>query len=82
MKNMRREFWLTGAVLLSMSLPVFAVQPHHEKTCDNHGPRERRCMQVPEGGSALVYLLGAGVTCAAAMLIRSRRNQAGILASR
>lgn len=82
MKSMRREFWLTGVVLLCLSLPVFAVQPRPEKACDARGLRERKCMQVPEGGSALVYLLGAGVTCIAAMLIRSRRNQAGILASR
>jgi hypothetical protein len=29
-------------------------------------------VQVPEGGSALIYLLGAGLTCMGAMFLRSR----------
>ena len=35
-------------------------------------PRHR---QVPEGGSGLVYLLAAGITCAGAMLTRSRETK-------
>ena len=33
---------------------------------------KKDCVQVPEGGYAAVYLLGAGLTCCGAMLVRSR----------
>jgi hypothetical protein len=30
------------------------------------------CVRAPEGGSAVIYLLGAGLTCFGAMFLRSR----------
>jgi hypothetical protein len=40
--------------------------------CDPRGPN--RCAAVPEGGSALTYLLLASLTCFGAMVLRSRRQ--------
>jgi hypothetical protein len=40
--------------------------------CDPHGPH--KCAAVPEGGSALMYLLLASLTCFGAMVLRSRRQ--------
>jgi hypothetical protein len=34
------------------------------------------CTAVPEGGTALMYLLLAGLCCAGAMVLRSQRNPA------
>jgi hypothetical protein len=45
---------------------------HHE--CDQH--RGNECAAVPEGGSALMYLLLASLTCFGAMVLRSRRQSA------
>lgn len=30
------------------------------------------CVHVPEGGSAVIYLLGAGLACFGAMFLRSK----------
>jgi hypothetical protein len=71
MKNMRRNCWL--ALLAVACLAPAAVAKPHDRGC---GEKHRRdCQQVPEGGSAIVYLLGAGITCAGAMLIRSRETR-------
>ncbi|SRR5258708_6609791 len=35
--------------------------------------RQKKCVAVPEGGSALGYLVLAGLTCACAIGLRSRR---------
>jgi len=42
-------------------------------TCN---PHDRKCAAVPEGGSALMYLLLASLTCFGAMVLRSRRQSA------
>jgi hypothetical protein len=42
--------------------------------CDPHG--RNKCAAVPEGGSALMYLLLASFTCFGAMVLRSRRQSA------
>jgi hypothetical protein len=42
--------------------------------CDPHG--RNKCAAVPEGGSALMYLLLASLTCFGAMVLRSRRQSA------
>lgn len=34
--------------------------------------RKPRAVRAPEGGSAVIYLLGAGLTCFGAMFLRSR----------
>jgi hypothetical protein len=59
MRNINRKWWLTMmAVLLLM--PVASAKPKPKKH------------YLPEGGSALVYVLGAGLTCLGAMAVRAR----------
>lgn len=65
MKNVNRKFWLTAVVLLCLAPAAFAAKP---AKCG----WGKRCQSVPEGGSALVYVLGAGITCMSAVFIRSR----------
>jgi hypothetical protein len=43
-------------------------------SCDPHG--RNKCAAVPEGGSALMYLLLASLTCFGAVVLRSRRQSA------
>jgi hypothetical protein len=57
MKNVNRKWWLAVAVVLCLTPAAFAKRPS---------------AAVPEGGSAAVYLLGAGITCLGAMVVRSR----------
>jgi hypothetical protein len=62
MRIINRKWWLTALALLLL-LP--------SATASNPKPRKRH-WNVPEGGSALVYVLGAGITCLGAMVVRSR----------
>ncbi|MGA3088116.1 MAG: hypothetical protein ABSD75_05850 [Terriglobales bacterium] len=60
--------WWLGAVLLLCLVPSsFAVEQDHY----NHEKR-RVSRQMPEGGSATLYLLEGGITCLVAMFVRSR----------
>ncbi len=70
MKNVQGKWWLVVVVFLCLAPSALAVKP--KEKCDDS---PKKCQQVPEGGSGLVYLLGAGITCAAAMLIRSRETK-------
>ncbi|HEX9111248.1 MAG TPA: hypothetical protein VF845_07190 [Terriglobales bacterium] len=63
MRNINRKWWLTVLALLLL-MPVASATPWKSKTKKHHS--------VPEGGSALVYLLGAGMTSLGAMVVRSR----------
>jgi hypothetical protein len=58
MKNVHRKRWLALVAVLCLVTPAVG----------KHKPTK----QVPEGGSAAVYLLGAGITCLGAMVVRSR----------
>jgi hypothetical protein len=69
MKALSRKCLLAVVVSLCLVPASFAGKPNHDQRCD---PRRRDCQQVPEGGSAIVYVLGTAVTCLGAMLIRSR----------
>lgn len=69
MKSLKRKCLLAAVVLLCLAPASFAGQPNRDRRCD---PRRRNCQQVPEGGSAAVYLLGVGITCLGAMFVRSR----------
>jgi len=75
MKKSLRMWFLAVAFPLYLTSSALAIKPVHvgDRGCDDH--RRNRCRQMPEGGSALVYLLGAGITSAGAMLIRSRENR-------
>ena len=70
MKSLNRKWWLTALVLLCLAPSTFAAKPKWDKGCDQGRPR--KCQQVPEGGSALIYVLGAGIACLGAVISRSR----------
>jgi hypothetical protein len=76
MINVARKWWLGAALLLWLVPSSFAFQqikdePRHDTCKPGH-----KCKQnVPEGGSAAIYLLGAGLTCLGAMYIRSRSSK-------
>jgi len=67
MRIINQKWWLTLIALLFL-LPAAFAKP------ENSHQRHRQAMDVtvPEGGSALVYVLGAGITCLGAMVVRSR----------
>jgi hypothetical protein len=48
--------------------PNWGQGPGPGQTCD---ARWQNCVQAPEGGSTGVYLLGAGLTCLGAIVLRS-----------
>jgi hypothetical protein len=73
MKSVYRQGWLALVVFLCLIPSAFAAKPYHDRGCDDKHRRD--CRKVPEGGSAIIYLLGAGITCAGAMLIRSRETK-------
>jgi len=68
MVNRNNKFWL-ALVFLALSPLSFAAP--HKKGCDSDR-RGDGCSQMPEGGTASVYLLGAGLTCLGGILVRSR----------
>ena len=71
MKDMNRKWWLGLVALLCLAPTSFAVQDEaRPEKCDHH--RSKKCQPVPEGGSAMAYVLGAGLTCLGAILVRSR----------
>jgi hypothetical protein len=74
MKSMNQKRWLALAFLCLAPISAFAGQEKPKPRNHHERPANERTVQVPEGGSALVYLLGAGVTCMGAMLIRSRSD--------
>jgi hypothetical protein len=55
---MNRKWWLALVAVLCLTPAAFA--------------KRKPLATVPEGGSAAVYLLGAGITCLGAMVVRSR----------
>jgi hypothetical protein len=70
MKSKNRKWWLAAVVLLCLASTACPVQDAAKPTSLDKRPVKHAT--VPEGGSALVYLLGAGVTCLGSMLVRSR----------
>jgi hypothetical protein len=76
MVSATKKCWLGATLLLFLVPSSFALQrdgdhPRHDK-CE---PGDQCQQQVPEGGSAAIYLLGAGLTCLGAMLFRSRSSK-------
>ena len=70
MKRFSRNFWFTAVLLACLAPSTFAVKPNRDRGCD--GRHNKKCQQVPEGGSALIYVLGAGVACLGAVFSRNR----------
>jgi hypothetical protein len=71
-KPINRKVWLVLVALLCMVPGTYATKSSIAPRCGEHGDAAMPCRQVPEGGSATVYLLGAGITCLGAMFIRYR----------
>ena len=66
MSKIEKGKWLRVLfVVCCLSCAAFAKN-------DKCHPKKDCVVQVPEGGYAAVYLLGAGLTCVGAMLVRSR----------
>ena len=72
MKSLSRKCLLAVVALLCMAPASFANKPYKDKDKCRPGVN---CQQLPEGGSAAIYLLGAGITCLGAMLIRYRETK-------
>ena len=72
MKSMNRKWWLALALLCLTPITTFAVRDAEKPKNYKHNQRQEKPVAVPEGGSSLVYVLGAGVVCLSAMLVRSR----------
>jgi len=64
MRTINRKWWLTAIAFVLIVPAAFANRPEPK-------PKPRH-WNVPEGGSALVYVVGAGITCLGAMVVRSR----------
>jgi hypothetical protein len=69
MSNNKAKWWLAAVVICCLAPAAFADRDHGHGCDPRH---DRHCQQVPEGGSAAIYLFGAGVTCFGAMFLRSR----------
>jgi len=67
MSNSKTKWWLVAVAICCLAPAAFAdrdrCDPKHNKPCHQ---------QVPEGGSAAIYLFGAGLTCFGAMFLRSK----------
>jgi hypothetical protein len=74
-KSLNSKLWLAAVVLLCLAPSSFAGNPK-DRGCDDR--RGRKCQQVPEGGSALIYVLGAGIACVGAVISRSRTAKLNI----
>lgn len=71
--------WVLGASLLLCLMPMsFALDRDPDMDHRKCKPHDDCSKQVPEGGSAAIYLLAAGLTCAGAILLRSRSSRLNI----
>ena len=72
MRTNKKKWWLVSAALVLLS-PVILTAQHADKKkgCDVRD-HDKKCRQVPEGGSTAIYLIAAGATCLGAILVRSR----------
>ena len=70
MSKSQGKWWLVIVVVCCLVPGAFAKRDQGCNARDRG--RNEHCQQVPEGGSAAVYLLGAGLTCFGAMFLRSR----------
>ena len=67
-----RKLVLAALILMCLAPASFAGNPDKNRDHGCEPKHDPRCRQVPEGGSAAIYLLGAGLTCFGAMVIRAR----------
>lgn len=66
--------FVTTAALVLLTGAFSAAMAHPDRRPKGCGDRDENCrhVQVPDGGSPLIYILGAGAACLGAMLVRSR----------
>ena len=70
MKVINRKWWLTATALLLLMPAAFATPgKSHQRHRQLSDPT---ALTAPEGGSTWVYVLGAGITCLGAMVLRSQ----------
>jgi hypothetical protein len=76
------KWWLALVALLYLAPATFAlpngVNPKHFDPRQNWSRQGVPEQSVPEGGSSLVYLVGAGAICLGAMLFRSRAADSSV----
>ena len=70
-----RAKWFGVILALVLLTPVVSTAERPRKGCDDRDRDSAACRQVPEGGSAATYLLGAGILCLGGMLVRSRASK-------
>ena len=69
------KWWLVSAAVLLLTTGLSASPgEYNKKGCSNKDYYDGKCHQVAvaEGGSAVGYLLGVGVTFLGALFVRSR----------
>lgn len=69
MRIINQKWWLTSVALLLLVPAAFATMSPVRNN------QRHRHWNTPEGGSALVYVVGAGITCLGAMVVRSRSTR-------
>lgn len=70
-KLSRPQRWLAIAALVLLTPIISVAKPSNNgKGCGFHD--QKRCRQVPDGGSTASYLLAVGGMCLGAMLVRSQ----------
>jgi len=71
--NTKRLVTTAALVLLAGALSAAMARPNQKpKGCGERYNENCRHVQVPDGGSSAVYILGAGAACLSAVLVRSR----------
>lgn len=70
MSALNLKYWLAPALLLCLVPSSLAIDQFHTRASK---PISRvNTVPMPEGGSPIAYLLGAGILCLGAILIGSR----------
>ena len=82
MNNKNGKWWLAVVAIVCLVPAAFAhnggqggggCDPRWQNCgCDPHWQNCGGHQPMPEGGSTAIYLLGAGLTCAGALFLRSR----------
>ena len=70
MSNRGGKWWLAIVVICCLAPAAFANRDRdRHQRCEWY---QSNCQQVPEGGSAAIYLIGTGLTCIGALFLRSK----------
>jgi hypothetical protein len=72
MRIINRKWWLASMALLLLLPAASATAAPLNSHRRHRQSLSVPAVTVPEGGSALVYVVGAAITCLGAMVVRSR----------